>query len=455
MMKSKPKRIVIIGAGPCGIGAAWYLHKAGYPDWVVREKNLYAGGLSASFRDEAGFTWDIGGHVFFSRYGEFGHFLRETLREGYRTHMRDAEIRACGRWVPYPFQNNIDALPREVYEECMSGLASARERPSCAKRNFQEWVDGTFGAGISKYFMTALNRKTWACPLEDLSTVWVDERVSPALIGLSPADREKGWGPHQSFIYPVRGGAGAVWSSAAAALGDRIRYGCDVESIEPAEKRITFRDGCGEDFDLIISSMDLRYLIRALRPKEAGLDELSRGLRCNKLLVIGIGMGKAGDDTRSWMYFPERGYPFFRVTNLSNYSPHNVPGGDTSRRSSFLVEIAYPEGTEVYREEMVKRSIDGLVEAGLLSASERTTIESIFSSEAEPAYPIPTLARDEVLARIHARLEPMGIFSRGRFGAFLYEKGNMDDCFMQGYEAARDIIKLEARGTKQTMVSQK
>jgi len=61
-------KILIIGAGPCGLGAAYRLEQLGYWDWQVFERNSYVGGLSASFFDDLGFTWNVGGHVLFSHY---------------------------------------------------------------------------------------------------------------------------------------------------------------------------------------------------------------------------------------------------------------------------------------------------------------------------------------------------------------------------------------------------
>ncbi|NLV95903.1 MAG: NAD(P)-binding protein, partial [Desulfovibrionales bacterium] len=66
---------VIIGAGPTGLGAAHRLCELGIHDFTVLERNPYVGGLSASFKDKQGFTWDIGGHVVFSRYKYFNNLL--------------------------------------------------------------------------------------------------------------------------------------------------------------------------------------------------------------------------------------------------------------------------------------------------------------------------------------------------------------------------------------------
>src|SRR5687767_8625516 len=61
-------RILIIGAGPTGLGAAYRLKELGYTNFHIYERSGHIGGLASSFTDSAGFTWDIGGHVMFSHY---------------------------------------------------------------------------------------------------------------------------------------------------------------------------------------------------------------------------------------------------------------------------------------------------------------------------------------------------------------------------------------------------
>ena len=54
------KRIIIIGAGPTGLGAAYRLKQLGYRNFAVYDRLPHIGGLASSFKDNAGFTWDIG-----------------------------------------------------------------------------------------------------------------------------------------------------------------------------------------------------------------------------------------------------------------------------------------------------------------------------------------------------------------------------------------------------------
>ncbi len=72
-------RIVVIGAGPTGLGAGYRLAELGYDDWVILEANDYVGGLATSFTDDAGFTYDIGGHVMFSHYDYYDRLVDKLM----------------------------------------------------------------------------------------------------------------------------------------------------------------------------------------------------------------------------------------------------------------------------------------------------------------------------------------------------------------------------------------
>ena len=66
---------------------------------------------------------------------------------------------------------------------------------------------------------------------------------------------------------------------------------------------------------------------------------------------------------------------------------------------------------------------------------------------AAPGYPVPTRDRDPALARLQPALEGMGIFSRGRLGAWKYEISNQDHSFLQGAELAERLVLGKAETT--------
>lgn len=59
------KKIVIIGGGPCGLGACSRLKQLGHKNFVLIDRNDYTGGLAGSFLDPKGFLWDVGGSLNF------------------------------------------------------------------------------------------------------------------------------------------------------------------------------------------------------------------------------------------------------------------------------------------------------------------------------------------------------------------------------------------------------
>jgi protoporphyrinogen oxidase len=140
------------------------------------------------------------------------------------------------------------------------------------------------------------------------------------------------------------------------------------------------------------------------------------------------------------MYFPEDPPPFYRVTNFHNYSPHNVPGGDGDSFFSLMCETTYSPWKPVDKGSIVAKTLTGLERSGLLAPGEREHLATSYTIDIPYSYPVPTLSRDAALAIIHPFLESHGIYSRGRFGAWKYEVGNMDHSFMQGVELVDRLL---------------
>ena len=86
-------RILVVGAGPCGLACGTELAQLGHADWLICERERWPGGHAASVVDEAGFTWDLGGHVVFSHYGEFDRLLADSLGDDFLEHDRSSYVR--------------------------------------------------------------------------------------------------------------------------------------------------------------------------------------------------------------------------------------------------------------------------------------------------------------------------------------------------------------------------
>src|SRR5437879_3483730 len=121
-------KIIIIGAGPTGLGAGYRLKELGHKNFHIYDRLGYVGGLASSFTDTAGFTWDIGGHVMFSHYKYYDKCFDDLMGADFQLNMRESWVRMFDTWVPYPFQNNIRYLPKEVACECLTGLVEAQTK---------------------------------------------------------------------------------------------------------------------------------------------------------------------------------------------------------------------------------------------------------------------------------------------------------------------------------------
>lgn len=443
------KKIVIIGAGPTGLGAAYRLREIGYDDWTLYEKSDDVGGHATSHVDKHGFVWDEGGHVIFSHYPYFDRLVDQMLGKDVHERVRESWIVKGDSWVPYPFQSNLRYLPKDVQIACLVGAAKAASNGGGHNAgNFREWILATFGQGIADHFMFPYNAKVWTTPLEKMSKSWIADRVAVVdfkrLLENVVYERDDvGWGPNSKFKFPLHGGTGEIYRRMARRFKDRIHLGKKLVEIDPVRKAISFADGSGDTYDVLISTVPLDQVVRMMRFAEGKLLDAASSLEHNNLLVVGVGLKKKIETGRCWVYFADAEMPCYRATYFSHYSPFNVPNGDIDTYSSFMCEISFRTGENPDPEKVLDQVIAGLIRAKMLDPGDGDCIVSRYQRFVGYSYPIPTLGRDQALAVLQPALLEKRIYSRGRFGAWRYEVGNMDHSVMMGVEAVNNIISGE------------
>ena len=448
------KKIVIIGAGPTGLGAAYRLKELGHKNFHMYERSPYIGGLASSFTDSAGFTWDIGGHVMFSHYKYYDDVFDKVMGKDYQLNMRECWVRMFNTWVPYPFQNNIRYLPKEVTYECLAGLVEAQtKRDHKAATNFEEFIDAVFGDGIARWFMKPYNFKVWAHPPKMMNKEWIGERV--AVLDINRAIKnvvlgtdDFGWGPNNQFKFPLYGGTGEFYRRIGKAIGhENITLNKKVDFINIARKEVRFTDGEVVKYDQLITAMPLDKLcndiINGEMPRE--IKKTAAGLRHSGGYMVGIGIKQPCPSTKSWMYFPEDNCPFYRATYLSNYSPFMTP--DKDKYYSLLCETSYSEFKPVDGSKIVDDTIRGLINAGMIKEEDQKDIVDTWVYHADYSYPTPSVERDSILAKVIPYLESHQVYSRGRFGMWKYEVSNTDHTLMQGVELINRLILDEPEQT--------
>ena len=432
---------MIIGAGPTGLGAGYRLQELGHEDWVILEGSDRVGGLATSFTDEAGFTYDIGGHVMFSHYPYYDDLIEKVMGEDYTELEREAWVWMEDRFIPYPFQNNIRALEPQTVYECVAGLVETQRRQA-PFANFREWVDAVFGRGIAEHFMIPYNFKVWATPAELMNHVWIGERVSvvdadAVLRNVLLGEDQRSWGPNNTFRYPLRGGTGHLYESLRGFVEPNLVLEAPVVAVDPSSHEVRTADGRRWPYDVLLSTMPLNHLIAAA---EAVPDDVRRAadeLRWSGSHVVAVGLDRPAGTTKNWVYFPEPDVPFYRVTYLSNYSPYMTPAPD---QTILLTETSTSPHKPEDEATIVERVIDGLVATGLMDNDDRGRVLTTWRCSPAMSYPVPSVGRDGALGCIQPWLRSQGIWSRGRFGAWLYEIGNMDHSAMQGVEFVNHVL---------------
>lgn len=412
--------VLVIGAGPTGIGAAVRLRERGIEHFVVDAADR-VGGMAASHTDDHGFTWDLGGHVIHSHFQDFDDAisrsqvpLRAVTRNG-AVWMSGADSSA---FVPTPVQAQMKEWPDDL-------------DPLKPAADLAEYYRNTFGRVLTDSFFTGYNEKMWTLPLHQIDHTWTSLRSGGSGRNVPQMGLAKDFRPSkETFPYPV-GGSGALWSAIVDKLTTpgAVHLGCGVERIEPERHRALLSNGETVEFDHCISSAPVTWLLDSLNKQSK-----SSSLHASTQLAVGLGF--SGDPPeiladKSWIYCPDKSVPWFRATMLSNYDPLNAGEG----RWNILLEVTGSNGIFPNPEHAIDDCIAGFVRMG----ADRGSIESIWTYRIERGYPIPTLGRDTVLEAADRDLKSLDIYSRGRFGGWRYESCNQDYSYMQGSQAVDAI----------------
>ena len=159
-MEAERDDVVIMGAGPAGLTAAWELMKHDIPVTVLEKEPKYVGGLARTV-EHNGYRFDIGGHRFFSKNEEIEATWTEILGDELLTRGRLSRIYYAGRYIAYPLKafNALRALGLVETIRCTASYAYAKVRPVRDPRTFEDWVRNQFGRRLYSIFFKTYTEK--------------------------------------------------------------------------------------------------------------------------------------------------------------------------------------------------------------------------------------------------------------------------------------------------------
>jgi protoporphyrinogen oxidase len=340
--------VIILGAGPAGLTAAYVLSKGGISVEVLEASPEYVGGISRTVHYK-GFHFDIGGHRFFSKSKEVEDLWTEILGSDLLNRQRSSRIFYNGKFFSYPLKA-FDALGKlGIIEsaQCVLSYLWAQVHPQPDPKSFEGWVSNRFGKRLFRIFFKTYTEKVWGMSCQEISADWAAQRIQ----GLSLASAIKNALIPQrtpkdrlgvvktlidTFRYPRRG-PGMMWERCAGEvrrMGGQVWLGKTVSGCRYDAANGQWEvtgvgpDGASQVFrgEHVISSIPMRELGRLLEPRlpEEAL-AAARSLRYRDFLTVGLILKDHHLFPDNWIYIHDPKVQVGRIQNYKSWSPEMVP----------------------------------------------------------------------------------------------------------------------------------
>jgi protoporphyrinogen oxidase len=450
-MRQSEHHVVVIGAGPAGLTAAYEIAKLGAGVSVL-EKDSIVGGLARTARYK-GYSFDMGGHRFFTKVPEVEQMWREVLGPEFLRRPRMSRIYYDGKFFDYPLKpwNALSRLgPYEAVRVVLSYI-KWQVRPHAVEESFEHWVTNRFGRRLFLRFFRSYTEKVWGVPCTELRAEWAAQRIKDlslrsAIVSMLIKPRRTIKTLIEEFDYP-RLGPGMMWEAVTTrvrAKGGTVRLDAPVLAVHHGSGRVTgvtidAGEGRterieGTDF---VSTMPVTELVAKLEPKAPGeVLDAATWLSYRSFLTVCLIVERDALFPDNWIYIHDPDVHVGRIQNYKNWSAQMVPD---ATKTGLGLEYFCDEGDALWTRpdheliEMAKRELEKIGLARVAEVSDGCVFRMA------KAYPVYDSVYAHHLERVKAHLATFeNLQTIGRNG--LHRYNNQDHAMVTGMLAARNIL---------------
>jgi protoporphyrinogen oxidase len=447
--------VVVIGAGPAGLTAAYELARRGVRDVTILEADDVVGGISRTVvRD--GFRFDIGGHRFFTKVGRVADVWHEILpADDLLVRPRRSRIYYNSRFFDYPLKpaNALKNLGLLEAALCVASYAWVKARPVADQTTFEGWTAGRFGWRLYRTFFKTYTEKVWGVPADQIQADWAAQRIKNLSLGRAVMNAL--WhGRHgdvvtsliEEFEYP-RLGPGMMWEACrdhVVAFGHDLRLRTRVETIQHDGRNATAVVAKGPDgrpvrfaASSVISSMPFGALVDAMSPSPpAAVLEAAQGLHHRDFLTVALVVPASRAFPDNWLYIHAPDVRVGRIQNFGAWSPYLVRDGFTCLGMEYFVNRGDDMWTAADAD-LVALATDELHRLGLVPADEVVAGHVV---RMPLAYPVYDASYTENVATLRAWLQrhATNVYPVGRNGMHRYN--NQDHSMLTAMLTVENIV---------------